>query len=281
MAEARLAFKKILCIIDPTTNQQRALDRAAFIARQNGASVHALLCFVPPEGVAAEDADAFVAAEQLRHELWLEELVKPLRVADAKVTTEVQTSSDWRTGLAEAVRRADADLLIKAASTRSALRRRLMKTSDWLVLREARCPVLFAKRSDTAAIENVLAAVNIAATDQAHVKLTEVVLAAGREVAEQLGAELNVVNAYVDSKNFIHPPDLAKRAGVGRQQAHVGDADPEDLIASVCQKIAAGIVIIGSVGRKGMAAAVVGNTAERILDTVAADILVIVGAPDA
>ncbi|MCC5888059.1 MAG: universal stress protein [Gammaproteobacteria bacterium] len=281
MAEATLRIKTILCIIDPTTNEQRSLHRAAFLARQNGAKVHALLCFTPPQGVAAEDADSLLAAEQRRHELWLEELVKPLRVTDVDVTTEVRSNSDWRSGLADAVRGAKTDLLIKSASTRSPLRRRLMKTSDWLVLREAQCPVLFAKRSDDAAIDKVLAAVNIAATDAAHAHLTEVVFAAGREVAEQLGAQLNVVNAYTDSKNFIHPPDLAKRAGVDRQQAHVGDADPEDLIASVCQKIGAGLVIIGSVGRKGLAAAVVGNTAERILDTVAADILVIVTPPDA
>ncbi len=281
MADASLEIKKILCIIDPTTNQQRALDRAAFMARKSGASVHALLCFTPPQGVAAEDGDAMLQAEQRRHELWLDELVKPLKVTNVDVTTEVKSSSDWRTALSQAVRNADADMLIKAASTRSPLRRRLMKTSDWLVLREARCPVLFAKRSDDTPIAKVLAAVNIAATDEAHVHLTGIVLATGLDVAEQLGAELNVVNAYADSKNFIHPPDLAKRAGVSRQQAHVGDADPEDLIASVCQKIDAGLVIIGSVGRKGIAAAVVGNTAERILDTVAADILVIVVPPDA
>lgn len=276
MADAILQIKSILCIIDPTTNQQRALDRAAFIARQSGAKVHTLLCFTPPQGAAAEDGDAFLAAEQRRHELWLEDLIKPLKVSDVDVTTEVRSNPDWRAGLAEAVRGVKADLLVKAASTRSPLRRRLMKTSDWLVLREARCPVLFAKRSEDAGIDRVLAAVNIAATDDAHRHLTEVVLAAGREVSAMLGAELNVVNAYTDSKNFIHPPDLAKRAEVPRQQAHVGDADPEDLIASVCQKIDAGLVIIGSVGRKGMAAAVVGNTAERILDTVAADILVLV-----
>lgn len=281
MAEAMLKLTTVLCIIDPTTNQQRSLERAAFIARQNGATVHALLCFTPPQGVAAEDPDALLAAEQRRHELWLEELVKPLKVTDIDVTTEVRSHPDWRTGLAEAVRSAEADLLIKAASIRSPLRRRLMKTSDWLMLREARCPVLFAKRGDDRAIGKVLAAVNVAATDSAHMQLTETVLATGREMAEQLGAELNVVNAYTDSKNFIHPPDLAKRAGVQRQQAHVGDADPEDLIASVCEKIGAGLVIIGSVGRTGMAAAVVGNTAERILDTVAADILVVVTPPDA
>ncbi len=270
-----MKITRILCIIDPTTNQQRALDRAAFIARQSSAEVHALLCYAPPQNVPADDADELATAEQTRHELWLDHLVLPLREAGSSVSTEVRCSADWRSTITESVRSAKADLVIKAAAKRTALQRRMLKTSDWLVLREARCPVLFAKRSDTGEITQVLAAVNIAAKDDAHMQLTDAVIDAGRDIAGQLGATLNVVNAYSESKNFIHPPDLAKRAGVERQQAHVGDADPEQLIASVSKKIDAGLVVIGSVGRKGMAAAVVGNTAERILDTVDADILVL------
>lgn len=266
---------RVLCIIDPTSNRQRALDRAAFLARQSGAAVHALLCFAPSLNVPADDADELAAAEQTRHELWLDHLVQPLREAGGSVTTEVICSADWRSAITSAVRSSEADLVIKPAAKRTPLQRRMLKTSDWLVLRDASCPVLFAKRGDAGAIKRVLAAVNIAARDDAHMQLTDAVIAAGHDIAGQLGAELNVVNAYTESKNFIHPPDLAKRTGVERQQAHVGDADPEQLIASVCQKIDAGLVVIGSVGRKGMAAAVVGNTAERILDTVDADILVL------
>lgn len=273
---ASLTIDTILCIIDPTTNQQRALQRAEYVARQSGAKVRALLCFTPPAGTDTDDGNEFQAAEHRRHELWVEDLVKPLKVADIDVSIDLRASPDWRDAISAAVRDTDADLVIKATSPRSALRRRLMKTSDWLVLRESSVPVLFVKRSGSAPIERVLAAVNITARDDAHVRLTDMVLATGRDAADQLGAELHVVNAYVDSKNFIHPPDLAKRAGVERQRAHVGDADPEDLIAEISEKIDASLVVIGSVGRKGMAAAVVGNTAERILDTVTADILTLV-----
>ncbi len=271
-----MKINRVLCIIDPTTNRQRSLDRAAFIARQGHAEVHALLCFSPPLQVSADDSGELQAAEQLRHELWLGHLVQPLLDAGATVTTEVRSSTDWRAALAAAVRKAKVDLVIKAASPRSPLQRRLMKTSDWLVLRDSPCPVLFAKRLEGREIKRVLAAVNIAAKDEAHIRLSDTVITSARDLAEQLGAELNAVNAYTESKNFIHPPDLAKRVGIARQQAHVGDADPEDLITAVATKIDAGLVVIGSVGRKGMAAAVVGNTAERILDTVDADILILV-----
>jgi universal stress protein E len=271
-----MKFTRLLCVIDPTTNNQRALNRAAFIAPQSNATVHALLCFAPPQGVQAADNAELEAAERLRHELWLDRLLEPLREQGCTVTTELRPAADWRSEMTRAIRASDADLVIKASNSRTALQRRLMKTSDWLVLREAPCPVLFVKRDDPAEIQRVLAAVNMRDKDPVHVALTDRVIAEAREITEQLGAELHAVSAYRESVNFVHPPDLARRVGIERARAHVGDDDAEQLITDVAARLDASLVIIGSVGRKGMAAAVVGNTAERILDTVQADILSIV-----
>ncbi len=270
-----MKLDKLFCVIDPTTNHQTTLERATFLARNGSPSIHAFLCFTPPTGTPVADDAAFRAAEQKRHELWLEDLVTPLRDEGCRVTTETVCSNDWREGISTAVAEHHADLTIKAAHRRSPLQRRFLKTSDWVVLRDAKTPVLFVKRPQPGAIKRVLAAVNIAATDAPHQGLTDLVIAEGHDVATTLGAELHVVNAYYDSKNFIHPPDLAKRVGLPRAQCHVGDGAPEAVIAATAEKIAADLVIIGSVGRKGMAAAVVGNTAERILDSVDADILTV------
>lgn len=268
-----MQVSSILCIIDPTTQQQRALARAADLARRGGSNVHALLCFSLPPGVAADDVAELEAAEQRRHELWLQDLVAPLREDGITVTTETRLVNDWREALSRATRDTDADLIVKAGSRRTALHRRFLKTSDWLVLREARGPVLLTKPGQPEKLSRVLAAVNIAAKDSAHQKLTDLVISTAQNITEQFGAELHAVNAYRESSNYIHPPDLARRVGIERNRAHVGDADPEALIAEVTRKTEASLVVIGSVARKGVAAAVVGNTAERILDTVDADIL--------
>lgn len=268
-----MKLTRLLCVIDPTTNNQRALKRAAFIAPRSNAAVHALLCFALPQGVQAADSAEFEEAERLRHELWLERLLEPLREQGCTLTTEIRIAADWRSETTRAIRASDADLVIKASRSRTTLQRRLMKTSDWLVLREARCPVLFVKRDEPGDIQRILAAVSLRDKDPTHVALTDRVIAEAREISEQLGAELHAVSAYRESVNFIHPPDLARRVGIERGRAHVGDEEPEELITEVAARLDASLVIIGSVGRKGMAAAVVGNTAERILDTVQADVL--------
>jgi len=152
----------------------------------------------------------------------------------------------------------------------------MLKTTAWKLLRDAHCPVLLIKTEDAGTVSKVLAAVNVKGGEDAHLRLTEAVIEYARAVAELTGAELHAVNAFRGSENFVHPPDLAKRLDIDRRCAHVGDADPEALVAEVAEKIDASLVVVGSLARRGLSGAVVGNTAERILDEVPADLLCII-----
>ena len=144
---------------------------------------------------------------------------------------------------------------------------------------QSRCPVLLVKTGSVAELDNVLVALNIAAKDEPHQRLNDTVITYSQAVARLSGAKLHAVNAFQGSQNFVHPPDLAKRVGVERAQAHVGDASPEELITRVAEKVGATLVIIGSLSRRGMSGLVVGNTAERILDNVNADVLTVFESP--
>jgi universal stress protein E len=273
-------LRKILCVIDPTTPEQRALFRAATIAQNSRAVVHAYLCFALPANASYQDVDEMRAAETRRHQLWLDDLVASYRNDDIQVTTEVECQDDWRGALAAAAGRAEADLIVRSSYRRTALQRRMLKTTDWTLLRESRCPVLLVKSGSVRKLDNVVVAVNVAAKDAPHQRLNDTVIAYAQSVAEMTGARLHAVNAFQGSMNFVHPPDLAKRVGVERAQAHVGDLSPEELIAEVVEKVGASLVIIGSLSRRGVSAMVVGNTAERILDNVGADVLTVFAKPD-
>ena len=50
-----------------------------------------------------------------------------------------------RDAIAPAAERAGADLVVKAASSHSGTGRRLLKTSDWTLLRNSHCPVYLVK----------------------------------------------------------------------------------------------------------------------------------------
>lgn len=270
---------KIFCVIDPTTPHQRALVRAASVAAGSQATVHAYLCFALPANASYQDADELREAELARHTLWLDKLVEPYLADGIQVTTEVECQNNWRDALAAAATRAEADLVVRSSYRRTALQRRVLKTADWTLLRESRCPVLLVKTGSVAQLDNVLVALNIAAKDEPHQRLNDTVITYSQAVARLSGAKLHAVNAFQGSQNFVHPPDLAKRVGVERAQAHVGDASPEELIARVAEKVGATLVIIGSLSRRGMSGLVVGNTAERILDNVNADVLTVFESP--
>ena len=272
--------QKIFCVIDPTTTRQRALSRAAAVASATGASLHAYCCFSISADRPSSERAEFEEAELARYRAWMETLIDPLRADGIAVEYEVDCRDDWRSAMAPAAKRADADLIVRATVPRTALQRRMLKTTDWKLLREAPCPVLLVKSDSAEGLHRVLAAVNIKDKDEAHRRLTDSVIEYARAVAELAGAELHGVNAFQGSGNFVHPPDLAKRLGVERQQAHVGDAEPEELVAQVAEKLDASLVVVGSLARKGISGAVVGNTAERILDGVPADLLCIVQQAD-
>jgi universal stress protein E len=268
-------LKKIFCVIDPTTNNQRGLNRAASVARNSGAEIHAHVCFSVPSGVRANDKDSLREAEQSRHEAWVERLVAPLQSEGLKISTEVECDEDWRSALIAAAKRSEADLIVRSSFRRSALQRRVLKTTDWALLREAHCPVLLVKTERIGKLEKVLVALDIKDKDETHKTLTDQVIAHARSVAERSGAELHAVNAYQGAMSFVHPPDLAKRVGIERSMAHVGDGSPEAIIAKEAEKLGSPLVVIGSLARKGVSGIVVGNTAERILDDINADVMVV------
>ena len=68
---------------------------------------------------------------------------------------------------------------------------------------------------------------------------------------------------------------LAKKYKVNDTNIHVQEGLPEDMIPAICQQYNADLVVIGSVGRKGLTAALLGNTAELIIDSVDCDTLIV------
>ncbi|MCC7413149.1 MAG: universal stress protein [Gammaproteobacteria bacterium] len=270
-----IQLRKIFCVIDPTTSNQRALARATYIGGATGAAVHAYVSTFAGADRPAEDRDELREVEVARYRAWLESLIAPLRERGIDVTTEVDWQDDWRAALGPAASRAGADLIIKSSYRRAAPQRRLLKTADWTLLRTADCPVMLAKAEKVVRDGIVMAAVNLNARDPDHEALNDAVLAYANGIASAAGADLHVVNAFAGSENFIHTPDLARRAGVPRANAHTGDAAPDELITQVARDVGAQLVVIGSVARRGLAAAVVGNTAERILDRLDCDVVTI------
>jgi universal stress protein E len=58
-------------------------------------------------------------------------------------------------------------------------------------------------------------------------------------------------------------------------QTHVQEGMPEDVIPALAAQLDAEMVVIGTIGRTGLSAAIIGNTAEHVIDRLDCDVLAV------
>jgi len=68
---------------------------------------------------------------------------------------------------------------------------------------------------------------------------------------------------------------FAENAKIPRTRRHVIDRDPATGISAVARKVGADLVVMGAVSRSGLKRLFIGNTAERVLNTLPCDVLVV------
>jgi len=68
---------------------------------------------------------------------------------------------------------------------------------------------------------------------------------------------------------------LAEQFDIAAENRHVKEGMPEDVLPEVAKILDAEMVIIGTIGRTGLSAAIIGNTAEHVIDRLDCDVLAI------
>lgn len=270
-------FKKIMYVVDPTSQHQKALGRVTDGAKHLSAELHLYAC-VPLPKLSTDNTNALRAAETERLRLWLDRIAQPARDAGVKVTTEAEIAEDWSTAIAPAARRWGAEMIVKVMRQQTALRRRLQKTSDWTLLRTADCPILFIKEDSPKTPQNLIAAVDLLDKSPQNQQFMKDVIRHARGICEVTGAQLHAVNAYPNLLNSVDALDLSRFADVPRSRAHVGPGTTEDMLLRVAKDLDGPVIVIGSLEHRSLSGTLLGDAAERILDKVAMDVLVIVAA---
>jgi len=263
-------LRKIFVVLDPQRLVQPALEKAEWLARRNGAELE-LYCTLEPQSVADSEAAARLTA---RTQAWIERIAEKPRSEGIKLSIRVETSQNWRRAIAEAAAASDADMVVKTSSPRGALRRRLMETADWTLLRNCQKPILLTSPSGEEVPKVVLAAVKLKPKDDVYELLNRRVIALAHRVSELLGAELHAVTVYRDDEMFYDRQKFADACGLPRNRVHGVEGAPYEGIAQVAAQLGAGAVIVGSAPQPARGS-ILGTTAERVIDEIPGDILVL------
>jgi universal stress protein E len=264
-----MSLDKIMVIIDPTTTNQPAFERALHSAQLTGARLHLYTCI---EETDARETDEHSQQECLKMH---RQLINGAQEHGIDVSGEVEIGRNWNQQVVSAAARCTASMVFKGSKEHSDVEREMRETSDWTLLRLSPCPVLLVKDFHDWKNRRVLAAINTRSPDIAHIKLNSQIISFAQQFSDAYGADAHFINAYSDRNHVPDDALLADSCGVPRAHIHVVEGSAADVIASTAADIDADLIIIGTVGRAGLKGTVVGNTSERILDHTHSDVLVL------
>lgn len=281
----------LLTVIDPSAIEQPALRRAESLAVDTGASIHAFCCDYPQE------LDQFSSRRDAKQQTLaairerLTALTEPLRRERIQVTTEAFWNQNWERSVLEASSRTGAAMVIKTISPHTPLARQLTHTSDYALLRHARCPVLLTQNGEPWQNRRILVAIALDAADEAHEHLNNAAVAEAQKLARATGSALHLVTALelspklTDVFRLLEDDEslqsdaerIGERYGINPDRVHIQQGSARTVIADTAADINADVLVIGTVARRGVNAALLGNTAERLVDTIGIDLLVVPG----
>jgi len=266
-----VALNKILVVIDPTQEDQPAFERGLDSARLTGARLQLYVCLdsTADEGVRK--------AEAVRFQQLLDSMIDRCEEDGVEANSEIDWAApdSWSKQVVVAATRGSVSMIFKNSFSHADVQRELRPTSDWTLMRFAPCPVLMVKNFGNWKHRRVLAAIFYQSTDDAHIKLNNQIISFAQSFTDAYGSDAHFVNAYQDKNHRPDPAVLASICGAPEEHVHVVEDTPASAISSVAKELKVDLIIIGTVGRTGIKARMVGNTAERILDHTEADVLVL------
>ncbi|WP_250463501.1 universal stress protein [Microbulbifer litoralis] len=267
--------KTIFVVVDPNDDNHVALERVLTTAKLRDPQPK-LVIFVAVDG---EAVDTRASNDHLfRDEFWFRDQIrKPVEDAGLDYELQVCWSSDWQGAIIQESKRYGAELVYLPVHAKTS-RRFTFAESKWQVLKQAKCPVVLIRPGAKSNRKVVLATVNFQAQKTAQRELNRLISSQASYFAERYGAELHLVNAYLDSMLYPDRGALAKLAdktGVPTHRIHVKQGYTNEVVAEVAKEVDADLVVMGTLNQYGETGSLLrGNTAERVIGSLDVDVMV-------
>lgn len=305
MAKQRV-FKSILVgIEDPSQRPQRGLQRAAQLALRTGAQLtlfhSAYSSWSMGPQFYGSRIEAGVRKLMAAQREALEKLAAPLRRKGIRAKVRVAWDYPVFEAIVRETLRSKPDLVISESHRRGLGARLLLTNTDWQLIRLCPAPLLFVKQEQAWGRPRVLAAVDPLHMASRSGQLDRRIVENAAALVEAGNGRLELVHAHqppmihgpaYESTLMPLPPDpalekaarrraqqslqrIAKSAGVPEKQAHLVTGTAADVLPAMARKLRADVMVMGAVSRRGLERLFIGSTAERILDRLPCDVLVI------
>jgi universal stress protein E len=288
-----IAVNKLLVVIDAQQDSQLALDKALKIARSTDAELELLICdhnsyleggyyFDPPQAMQlrAEHID--------KNRQMLEEMAVVIRAQGFTVSVDALWGNPPWKKIIDKVLESKADMLIQSTRHHEIMARLLLSHQDWQLIRHCPCPLLLVKDQPWHQPPVFVVAVDPTHVNDKPASLDNRLLAAGKKLAEATGGELHLFHSYykppvagiypleLDESYFREQAnELLQKFAISELRLHLSAIDIQSALPQVMADIGGDVVIMGVISRSRPNRLFIGNTAEKLLDRLSQDVLVI------
>jgi universal stress protein E len=309
--DAMKPIRKILVAADPTEaselSAQPAVGRALRLARQLDAELQVFIVADYNEYLEdcrRLDPASLARAQQeyvARKRAWLEEIANSLDAADVRASVDLAWDRPLHEGITRQVLRYEPDLVLKDTHHHSAMDRALFTNTDWHLIRECPAPLLLVRADRWPAQIKVLAAVDPLHENDKPAALDRKILDTAEHFARSLGGELHVLHACetldtAGTLGGVYLPVAVQRdeineklqaahrsalealiagRGIAAQRVHLRAGRPRSEMLATARALPATLVVMGAVARSGLQRVFVGSTAERVLEALPCDVLIV------
>lgn len=283
---------------------RKVVDRAAQIVGSSKGQIELFSVVRPPPPVLGmigidDPQTTRSLVEAKRHQL--EKLAERLRERGIAVTCTVAANASVIDAIVRRAKQLKADLVAIEAHHHSLLARLFLSQHDYDLLRHSPVPLLIVKGGKIEPTAPILAALDPWHSIRNPQALDSSIASAGRGLAEALGTTLHTVHVYSSLMGFVADATFAPMAipisvpeekqyaanirrnfakvnakyRIDRRRSHLHMGDPAFILPAVAKSLKAQLLVMGGISRSAIGRLLIGTTAERVLDALPCDILIV------
>jgi len=300
-------ISRIMCVIDPTTVEQPAMERAAWLTRNMGAELELFVCYYN-EYLSGDRLFDSPSLEKARrevvsgHEKHLEGLAEPYRRAGLIVRTTVTWDHPLYEGIVRHANEVRADIVFKDTHHHSAVTRALLTNTDWSLIRTCPVPLWLVKPREISDKPIFLAAIDPLNEHDKPAALDDEILVFSKTLAGKANGDVHAfhsydpriavatatANAYIpvslpfdEIEKQMHEQhqkrfnEVTEFHGLDDEHAHLVPGLTHEELPDLAGEMKADVIVMGAVARNRWKRLFIGATAERTLEHLPCDLLII------
>lgn len=299
-----MQLKKFLVVVDAKHGRQPALKRAAWLAKQASATLELLLVEYDSSfdgfhlfGGNKEENEGKASLIENKKE-WLDVLAKPFRDTGLTVNTTVRWNKlSYKEVLAFA-NEIKPDIVFKSAYSENMLKRLFITNSSWQLIRNCTFPLWLVQHGDWEG-DKLCAALDPLHVSDKPAYLDNELISISKELSNALNMPANYLHSYAAMprpqlfggeqskaydqylKDFVKEHTdafeklLSNYPEIAKDQQFLLEGFAEEVIPNFVKEKHIGLMIMGAVARGSLDNLLIGHTAERILEAIECDLLVI------